>query len=162
MAKKLEKEKFVRSKPHCNIGTIGHVDHGKTTLTSAITKVLSGIGNNKFKDYGDIDNHPEERARGITINTAHIEYETEIRHYSHIDCPGHADFSAPFNYLLPFHFAKDTFLAFFNYDTDGLSNSRDTVETIACHLVKFNQGLLYIIGQYINNIHCGCVNSKKY
>jgi elongation factor Tu len=92
MAKKIEKEKFVRTKPHCNIGTIGHVDHGKTTLTAAITKVLSGIGNTKFKDYGDIDNHPEERARGITINTAHVEYETENRHYSHIDCPGHQDY----------------------------------------------------------------------
>jgi len=92
MAKKAEKEKFVRTKPHCNIGTIGHVDHGKTTLTAAITKVLSGIGNTKFKDYGDIDNHPEERARGITINTAHVEYETETRHYSHIDCPGHQDY----------------------------------------------------------------------
>lgn len=92
MAKKVEKEKFVRSKPHCNIGTIGHVDHGKTTLTAAITKVLSRLGNTKFKDYGDIDNHPEERARGITINTAHVEYETELRHYSHIDCPGHQDY----------------------------------------------------------------------
>ncbi len=92
MAKKVEKEKFVRTKPHCNIGTIGHVDHGKTTLTAAITKVLSTFGNTKFKDYGDIDNHPEERARGITINTAHIEYETENRHYSHIDCPGHQDY----------------------------------------------------------------------
>jgi elongation factor Tu len=92
MAKKIEKEKFVRLKPHCNIGTIGHVDHGKTTLTAAITKVLAGIGNTKFKDYGDIDNHPEERARGITINTAHVEYETELRHYSHIDCPGHQDY----------------------------------------------------------------------
>ena len=92
MAKKVEKEKFVRTKPHCNIGTIGHVDHGKTTLTAAITKVLSTVGNTKFKDYGDIDNHPEERARGITINTAHIEYETELRHYSHIDCPGHQDY----------------------------------------------------------------------
>lgn len=92
MAKKVEKEKFVRTKPHCNIGTIGHVDHGKTTLTAAITKVLSEVGNTKFKDYGDIDNHPEERARGITINTAHIEYETDLRHYSHIDCPGHQDY----------------------------------------------------------------------
>jgi len=92
MAKKLEKEKFLRTKPHCNIGTIGHVDHGKTTLTAAITKVLSGVGSTKFKDYGDIDNHPEERARGITINTAHVEYETANRHYSHIDCPGHQDY----------------------------------------------------------------------
>jgi elongation factor Tu len=92
MAKKIEKEKFVRTKPHCNIGTIGHVDHGKTTLTAAITRVLSNIGNTKFKDYGDIDNHPEERARGITINTAHVEYETQNRHYSHIDCPGHQDY----------------------------------------------------------------------
>jgi elongation factor Tu len=92
MGKKIEKEKFVREKPHCNIGTIGHVDHGKTSLTSAITKVLSGIGKTKFKDYSDIDNHPEERSRGITINAAHVEYETEKRHYSHIDCPGHQDY----------------------------------------------------------------------
>lgn len=93
MAKKVEKEKFVRTKPHCNIGTIGHVDHGKTTLTAAITRVLSEVSNTtKFKDYGDIDNHPEERARGITINAAHIEYETELRHYGHIDCPGHQDY----------------------------------------------------------------------
>lgn len=92
MAKKSEKEKFNRTKPHCNIGTIGHVDHGKTTLTSAITKILSGIGNTKYMDYSDIDNHPEERARGITINAAHIEYETKKRHYSHIDCPGHQDY----------------------------------------------------------------------
>jgi elongation factor Tu len=91
MAKK-EKEKFIRTKPHCNIGTIGHVDHGKTTLTAAITRALSGIGNTSFRDYRDIDSHPEERARGITINTAHVEYETEKRHYSHIDCPGHQDY----------------------------------------------------------------------
>jgi len=90
LAKKIIK--FERTKPHCNIGTIGHVDHGKTTLTAAITRVLSTIGNTKFKDYGDIDNHPEERSRGITINTAHVEYETETRHYSHIDCPGHQDY----------------------------------------------------------------------
>jgi len=92
MAKKAEKEKFIRVKPHCNIGTIGHVDHGKTTLTAAITKALVGVGKTKFKDYSDIDSHPEERARGITINTAHVEYETEKRHYSHIDCPGHQDY----------------------------------------------------------------------
>jgi elongation factor Tu len=92
MAKRLEKEKFVRTKPHCNIGTIGHVDHGKTTLTAAITKALSGIGKTKFMQYSDIDSHPEERARGITINAAHVEYETENRHYSHIDCPGHQDY----------------------------------------------------------------------
>jgi elongation factor Tu len=92
MAKRIEKEKFIRDKPHCNIGTIGHVDHGKTTLTAAITKALSGVGKTKFRDYSDIDHHPEERARGITINTAHVEYETNERHYSHIDCPGHQDY----------------------------------------------------------------------
>lgn len=92
MAKKVEKEKFLRTKQHCNIGTIGHVDHGKTTLTAAITKALAGIGKTEFKDYGDIDFHPEERKRGITINATHIEYETEKRHYSHIDCPGHQDY----------------------------------------------------------------------
>jgi len=84
--------KFVRLKPHCNIGTIGHVDHGKTTLTAAITKCLSGIGNTVFKAYHEIDNHIEERTRGITINAAHIEYETEYRHYTHIDCPGHQQY----------------------------------------------------------------------
>ena len=88
----MAKEKFTRTKPHANIGTIGHVDHGKTTLTAAITKVLSTKGGANFKDYADIDGAPEERARGITINTAHVEYETENRHYAHVDCPGHADY----------------------------------------------------------------------
>jgi len=92
MAKKVEKEKFIRTKQHCNIGTIGHVDHGKTTLSAAITKALSGVGKTQFKDYSDIDFHPEERKRGITINATHLEYETEKRHYSHIDCPGHQDY----------------------------------------------------------------------
>lgn len=86
------KKTFSREKPHVNIGTIGHVDHGKTTLTAAITKVLAEAGGAKFKDYADIDNAPEERARGITINAAHVEYETDNRHYGHIDCPGHADY----------------------------------------------------------------------
>jgi len=88
----MAKEKFERNKPHVNIGTIGHVDHGKTTLTAAITKVLSETGGAVFKDYGDIDGAPEERERGITIATAHVEYETEARHYAHVDCPGHADY----------------------------------------------------------------------
>ena len=88
----MAKEKFVRNKPHVNIGTIGHVDHGKTTLTAAITKVLAMKGGAEFKDYSNIDSAPEERARGITINTAHVEYETEARHYAHVDCPGHADY----------------------------------------------------------------------
>jgi elongation factor Tu len=86
------KEKFERNKPHCNIGTIGHVDHGKTSLTAAITKILSEQGGAEFKDYADIDAAPEEKARGITISTAHVEYETEKRHYAHVDCPGHADY----------------------------------------------------------------------
>ena len=86
-------EKFDRSKPHVNIGTIGHVDHGKTTLTAAITKVLSENGDgNEFVDYANIDKAPEERERGITINTAHVEYSTKNRHYAHVDCPGHADY----------------------------------------------------------------------
>ena len=88
----MAKEKFDRSKPHVNIGTIGHVDHGKTTLTAAITKRLSENGQAKFEDYADIDKAPEERERGITINTAHVEYETDKRHYAHVDCPGHADY----------------------------------------------------------------------
>jgi len=86
------KEKFSRNKPHCNIGTIGHVDHGKTSLTAAITKVLAETGGAQFKDYASIDSAPEEKARGITINTSHVEYETANRHYAHVDCPGHADY----------------------------------------------------------------------
>ncbi len=88
----MSKEKFERSKPHCNIGTIGHVDHGKTTLTAAITKVLAEQGGAAFVDYANIDKAPEERARGITISTSHVEYETANRHYAHVDCPGHADY----------------------------------------------------------------------
>ena len=88
----MSKEKFERTKPHCNIGTIGHVDHGKTTLTAAITKVLAQKGGAEFVDYANIDKAPEERARGITISTSHVEYETEKRHYAHVDCPGHADY----------------------------------------------------------------------
>ena len=89
----MAKEKYVRSKPHCNIGTIGHVDHGKTTLTAAITKVLAArVSGNEATDFENIDKAPEERERGITISTAHVEYETEKRHYAHVDCPGHADY----------------------------------------------------------------------
>jgi elongation factor Tu len=88
----MSKEKFERNKPHCNIGTVGHVDHGKTTLTAAITKVLAEFGGATFSDYADIDKAPEEKARGITISTAHVEYETANRHYAHVDCPGHADY----------------------------------------------------------------------
>ncbi len=88
----MAKAKFERTKPHCNIGTIGHVDHGKTTLTAAITKVLAETGGAVFTDYANIDKAPEERARGITISTAHVEYETANRHYAHVDCPGHADY----------------------------------------------------------------------
>lgn len=88
MAKKF----FEKTKTHLNIGTIGHVDHGKTTLTAAITSYLSKINNTKAKSYSDIDSAPEEKARGITINTSHVEYETSLRHYAHIDCPGHADY----------------------------------------------------------------------
>ena len=88
----MAKEKFNRSKPHVNIGTIGHVDHGKTTLTAAITKTLAMKGYAQFESYSDIDKAPEERERGITINTAHVEYETDTRHYAHVDCPGHADY----------------------------------------------------------------------
>ncbi len=88
----MAKQKFERTKPHVNIGTIGHVDHGKTTLTAAITTVLAGKGLAQIKDYASIDSAPEEKERGITINTAHVEYETENRHYAHVDCPGHADY----------------------------------------------------------------------
>ncbi|MGE3954647.1 MAG: elongation factor Tu [Parachlamydiales bacterium] len=88
----MAKEAFKRDKPHVNIGTIGHVDHGKTTLTAAITKVLSKTGGGKAKSYAEIDNTPEEKARGITINSSHVEYETGVRHYAHVDCPGHADY----------------------------------------------------------------------
>src|SRR5678809_1499901 len=88
----MSKEKFDRSKPHVNIGTIGHVDHGKTTLTAAITKVLAEKGLAAIRDFSSIDNAPEEKERGITINTSHVEYSTENRHYAHVDCPGHADY----------------------------------------------------------------------
>ena len=88
----MAKEKFVRTKPHVNIGTIGHVDHGKTTLTAAITTILAKKGLAKAQAYDQIDAAPEEKERGITINTAHVEYETEKRHYAHVDCPGHADY----------------------------------------------------------------------
>ncbi|MFC2018301.1 elongation factor Tu [Chloroflexota bacterium] len=88
----MAKKKFDRTKPHCNIGTIGHVDHGKTTLTSAITQVLSKVGSAEYRAFDSIDNAPEEKARGVTIQIAHIEYETENRHYAHVDCPGHADY----------------------------------------------------------------------
>jgi len=88
----MAREKFERKKPHVNIGTIGHVDHGKTTLTAAITMTLAAAGGGKGRKYDDIDSAPEEKARGITINTAHVEYETEKRHYAHVDCPGHADY----------------------------------------------------------------------
>jgi elongation factor Tu len=88
----MARAKFERKKPHVNVGTIGHVDHGKTTLTAAITMTLAAIGNSVGKKYDDIDSAPEEKARGITINTAHVEYETEKRHYAHVDCPGHADY----------------------------------------------------------------------
>ena len=88
----MSKQKFERTKPHCNIGTIGHVDHGKTTLTAAITKVLAESGGAEFTAYDQIDKAPEEKARGITISTAHVEYETDARHYAHVDCPGHADY----------------------------------------------------------------------
>src|SRR5512147_2328877 len=88
----MAKAKFERTKPHCNIGTIGHIDHGKTTLTAAITKVLAEAGTAQFVAFDQIDKAPEEKARGITINTAHVEYETKNRHYAHVDCPGHADY----------------------------------------------------------------------
>ena len=88
----MAKQKFERTKPHCNVGTIGHVDHGKTTLTAAITKILAEVGGAEFTAYDEIDKAPEERERGITIATAHVEYETEARHYAHVDCPGHADY----------------------------------------------------------------------
>src|SRR5215469_14870234 len=88
----MAKEQFKRTKPHVNIGTIGHVDHGKTTLTAAITQVLAKKGLSEIKSFDQIDNAPEEKERGITINTSHVEYETENRHYAHVDCPGHADY----------------------------------------------------------------------
>src|SRR5260370_14002586 len=88
----MAKAKFERNKPHCNIGTVGHVDDGKTTLTAAITKVLAETGGAEFMAYDQIDKAPEEKARGITINTAHVEYQTPKRHYAHVDCPGHADY----------------------------------------------------------------------
>ena len=94
----MAKESFDRSKPHVNIGTVGHVDHGKTTLTAAITKVLADKGLAEKRDFEQIDNAPEEKERGITINTAHVEYQTDNRHYAHVDCPGHADYVKTVSY----------------------------------------------------------------
>src|SRR5678810_1011260 len=94
----MAKAKFERTKPHCNIGTIGHVDHGKTSRTAAITKVLAETGGATFTAYDQIDKAPEEKARGITISTAHVEYETKARHYAHVDCPGHADYVKTVSY----------------------------------------------------------------
>ena len=88
----MAKQQFDRSKPHVNVGTIGHVDHGKTTLTAAITRVMAEKGMASFRDFGSIDNAPEERERGVTIAIAHVEYESDTRHYAHVDCPGHADY----------------------------------------------------------------------
>ena len=88
----MSKSKFERTKPHVNVGTIGHVDHGKTTLTAAITMVMSKQSGGESRSFAEIDSAPEEKARGITINTSHVEYETETRHYAHVDCPGHADY----------------------------------------------------------------------
>src|SRR5688500_20270759 len=88
----MAKQKYDRSKPHLNVGTMGHIDHGKTTLTAAITKVSQMLGNAEFRAYDQIDSAPEEKARGITINITHVEYESATRHYAHIDCPGHADY----------------------------------------------------------------------
>ena len=99
----MAKENFNRNKPHLNIGTIGHVDHGKTTLTAAISKVLTdaGFSKNAAKSFDQIDNAPEEKERGITINTSHVEYETANRHYAHVDCPGHADYVKTWLQVLP-------------------------------------------------------------
>lgn len=132
MAKKKEKAKFIRTKIHSNIGTIGHVDHGKTTLTAAITYALHLKGYGAFKDYEAIDKSPEERRRKITIQTSHVEYETLKRHYSHIDCPGHQDYSAPFYYYLLIC----------------------VVTKILKNLKKFKNGNLLIIGNNLRTIAC--------
>ena len=110
----MAKEKFERSKPHVNIGTIGHVDHGKTTTTAAISKVLSDKGWAKKVDFDQIDAAPEEKERGITINTAHIEYETANRHYAHVDCPGHADYVNYLFYII-FHIILLLYYTLFLY-----------------------------------------------
>ena len=132
MAKKKEKAKFIRTKIHSNIGTIGHVDHGKTTLTAAITYALSLKGFGAFKDYESIDKSPEERRRKITIQTAHVEYETENRHYSHIDCPGHQDYSVPFNYYLFFCLVTKIFKILKKFKIYNLLINGNILRKITC------------------------------
>jgi len=141
MAKKKEKAKFIRTKIHSNIGTIGHVDHGKTTLTAAITYALSLKGLGSYKDYDSIDKSPEERRRKITIQTSHVEYETENRHYSHIDCPGHQDYSAPFNYYLFFYVV----IKFFNFLIKFKNNNWLNYENLLRKIAYCIQIIYYII-----------------
>lgn len=138
MAKKKEKAKFIRTKIHSNIGTIGHVDHGKTTLTAAITYALSLKGLGSFKDYESIDKSPEERRRKITIQTSHVEYETENRHYSHIDCPGHQDYSVPFYYYLFFYLVVKLFNLLKNFKNNNWLNSEKYLRKITyCFKIIF-------------------------
>jgi len=141
MEKKKEKAKFIRTKIHSNIGTIGHVDHGKTTLTAAITYALSLKGFGSYKDYDSIDKSPEERRRKITIQTSHVEYETENRHYSHIDCPGHQDYSAPFYYYSFFYIV----VKFFNFLNKNKDNNWLKYENFLRKIAYCLKIIIYII-----------------
>lgn len=151
MAKKKEKAKFIRTKIHSNIGTIGHVDHGKTTLTAAITYALhlKGLGN--FRDYEAIDKSPEERRRKITIQTSHVEYETEKRHYSHIDCPGHQDYSAPFFYFLFFCLVAKVFKFLIKFNKYNWLNFGNFMRKIAyCIKIIF---IIFLFSKFYNEVN---------
>lgn len=152
MAKKKEKEKFIRTKIHSNIGTIGHVDHGKTTLTAAITYALSLNGLGSFKDYEAIDKSPEERRRRITINTTHVEYETDKRHYSHIDCPGHQDYSVQFFYKKLKFLAKIILYYFIRFKIYNLFLNFKNLKILAYYRKKIKIFLISIIYDEFNKL----------
>ena len=161
MAKKKEKAKFIRTKIHSNIGTIGHVDHGKTTLTAAITYALHLKGYGAFRDYEAIDKSPEERRRKITIQTSHVEYETEKRHYSHIDCPGHQDYSAPFNYYIFFCVVTEFFINLKKFKNGNWLKIGNNLRKIACYLKLLNKYLIITFKIFYNEFNKLQILKKK-